>query len=71
MTKEENKTILLSTHDVEQSLSVADKLLLIKGGEVKFKSTTEAVESGDVESLFEERGIAFDKNTGRFIPKLK
>ena len=71
LTQEENKTILLSTHDVEQSLSVADKLLLIKGGELRFKSTAGAIESGDVASLFEERGVVFDKNTGRFIPKLK
>ena len=71
LTKEENKTILLSTHDVEQSLSVADKLLLINSGKMKLKSTTEAIEGGDVERLFEDRGIAFDKNTGRFIPKLK
>ena len=71
LTQEENKTILLSTHDVEQSLSVSDKLLLIKNAVVKFKSTAEAIDSGDVECLFEDRGIAFDKNTRRFIPKLK
>ena len=71
LTQEENKTILLSTHDVEQSLSVADKLLLIKSGEFKFKTAEDAIESGEVASLFEERGIVFDKDTGRFIPKIK
>lgn len=71
LTQEENKTILLSTHDVEQSLSVADKLLLIKNGAFKFKTAVDAVESGDIDGLFEERGIMFDKNTGRFIPKIK
>ena len=71
LVEEENKTILLSTHDVEQSLSVADRLLLIKDGEVKFKTTSDAVESGDISGLFAERGIEFDKNSGRFIPKQK
>lgn len=68
---EENKTILLSTHDVEQSLSVADKLLLLSDGRLKFKSTAEAIDSGDVANLFLSRGIEFDKYTGRFVPTIK
>jgi iron complex transport system ATP-binding protein len=71
LAREENKTILLSTHDVEQSLSVADSLLLLKNGKLKFTTTENAVEMGDIATLFEERGVVFDKNTGRFIPKLK
>ena len=71
LAREENNTILLSTHDVEQSLSVADSLLLLKNGKLKFTTTENAVEMGDIATLFEERGVVFDKNTGRFIPKLK
>ncbi|MBQ8045396.1 MAG: ABC transporter ATP-binding protein [Bacteroidales bacterium] len=69
LASEEGKTILLSTHDVEQSLTMADKLLLLKGGEFKFKSVAEAIDSGDVANMFAERGIEFDKNSGRFFPK--
>ena len=71
LAKEESKTILLSTHDVEQSLAVADKLLLLGEDGLKFKSTSEAIESGDVTKLFESRGVVFDINTRRFIPKQK
>lgn len=71
LAKEESKTILLSTHDVEQSLAVADKLLLLGEDGLKFKSTSEAIECGDVTKLFESRGVAFDINTRRFIPKQK
>ena len=69
LAKEENKTILLSTHDVEQSLAMADKLLLLKGGEFKFKSVKSAIDDGDIANIFADRGIEFDKNTGRFFPK--
>lgn len=62
----EGKTILLSTHDVEQSLTMADKLLLLKGGELKFKQVKDAIESGDVANLFAERGIEYDKKSGKF-----
>ena len=71
LAKEEGKTILLSTHDVEQSLAVADKLLLLDDDGLKFKTTSEAIENGDVAMLFESRGVVFDVNTGRFIPKQK
>ena len=71
LAKEESKTIMLSTHDVEQSLAVADKLLLLGEDGLKFKSTSEAIESGDVTKLFESRGVVFDINTRRFIPKQK
>ena len=71
LAKEEGKTIMLSTHDVEQSLAVADKLLLLGEDGLKFKSTSEAIESGDVTKLFESRGVVFDINTRRFIPKQK
>jgi iron complex transport system ATP-binding protein len=71
LAKEENKTILLSTHDVEQSLAVADKLLLLGEDGLKFKPTADAIENGDVAMLFESRGVVFDVNTGRFIPKQK
>lgn len=71
LVEEENKTIILSTHDVEQSLSVADKLLLFIDNKVKFASTSEAVESGDIVRLFESRGVVFDKDRGVFVPKQK
>ena len=71
LAEEECKTIILSTHDVEQSLSVADKLLLFIDDKVKLASTTEAIESEDVARLFESRGIVFDKEKGVFVPKQK
>ncbi len=71
LAEEECKTIILSTHDVEQSLSVADKLLLFIDDKVKLASTTEAIESEDVARLFESRGIVFDKGKGVFVPKQK
>ena len=64
-----NKTIILSTHDVEQSLSVADKLLLFIDDNIKFASISEAIERGDVAQLFESRGVVFDKERGVFVPK--
>lgn len=69
LAEKENKTIILSTHDVEQSLSVADKLLLFIDDNIKFASISEAIERGDVAQLFESRGVVFDKERGVFVPK--
>lgn len=67
---EQGKAILLSTHDVEQSLSVADKLLLFGDSDrVEFMPTQVAIENGAIDNLFISRGIEFNKQTGRFLPK--
>lgn len=69
LARDEGKTIILSTHDIEQSLQIAQKLILFIDGKVKCMPTEQAVESGELAKLFLSRGVEFDKTMGRFIPK--
>lgn len=64
---ETQKSILLSTHDLELALQLADRLwLLAKGREMVSGVPEDLVLSGEFNSFFEREGILFDKETGSF-----
>jgi len=64
---ETKKSILLSTHDLELALQLADRLwLLAKGRELVSGVPEDLVLSGEFNSFFEREGILFDKETGSF-----
>lgn len=61
------KSILLSTHDLELALQLADRIwLLAKGREMVAGVPEDLVLSGKFNSFFEREGILFDKETGSF-----
>lgn len=63
----QGKTILLSTHDIEQALLLADKLWLISRGKGLVCGTTEdLVLRGDMDLFFKRGDIAFDPLSGSF-----
>lgn len=56
------KTILLSTHDVELALQLADRLWLMQGAGILTTGTPrEMADSGALSSFLERPGIVFDK----------
>lgn len=56
------KTILLSTHDVELTLQLADCLWLMQdSGKLTTGTPREMADSGALSSFLERPGIAFDK----------
>jgi iron complex transport system ATP-binding protein len=62
-----NKSILVTTHDLEQTLRFADKLWLIAQGKEMVCGTPEdLLLQGYIESFFAREGILFDNNTGCF-----
>ncbi len=68
LAKENNKTILLSTHDLEQALISSDKLLLLS----KENGITEGVPedlifNGQLDKLFPHETINFDLKAGSFV----
>lgn len=63
---EKNKTVLFSTHDIEQSLPYADRLLLFSPGGLCCRTVHEAVESGALEEIFDGCGLHYDKEMMRF-----
>jgi len=61
------KAILLSTHELDLALQVADELwLLEQGGQLHRGAPEDLVLNGIFENVFDKEGILFDKATGTF-----
>ncbi len=59
--KESNKTIFLSTHDLELTLQIADRIWLMQKGSLFVGTPKELADSGELSSFIEREGITFDK----------
>ena len=57
------KTIFLSTHDVELTLQVADSLWLMEPGQLSVGSPRQLADSSALSRFIERKGIVFDKQT--------
>lgn len=67
LANETQKSILLSTHDLELALQLADRLWLLSKGRPMVAGVPEdLVLSGEFNSFFEREGILFDKESGSF-----
>ncbi|MCD8261291.1 MAG: ABC transporter ATP-binding protein [Bacteroides sp.] len=65
------KTVLLSTHDIEQALVLADRLWLLSRDNGLFTGVTEdVVLSGRMELLFDHQEIKFDVTHGVYYPRV-
>ncbi len=63
----EGKTIVMSTHDIEQALSLADILwLLLPSGNLVAGTPEELALNGILEECFGRNGASFDVDRGRF-----
>ncbi len=68
---EQGKAILLSTHDIEQALTLADKLwLLSKETGLICGVTEDLILSGRMDGLFPQSDIRFDYAHGSFYPQV-
>lgn len=63
---ERRKTVLFSTHDIEQSLPYADRLLLFSPSGLCCRTVRDAAESGALEAIFDGCGLHYDKAAMRF-----
>ena len=67
LSRETNKTIFLSTHDLELALQIADKLWVMDKVHGLTVGTPEDLSlNGDLSAFFARKGIAFDMETGLF-----
>ena len=63
----QNKAILLSTHDIEQALVLADCLwLLRKGHGMRSGITEDLILNGELDTLFDRKEICFDRAHGSY-----
>ena len=57
-----DKTIFLSTHDLELALQIADTVwLMSEGKDISIGSPRELADSGVLSTFIEQKGIVFDK----------
>ncbi|WP_029278185.1 ABC transporter ATP-binding protein [Pedobacter borealis] len=67
LAKETNKAILLSTHELDLALQVADQIwLMSRGGHLDAGLPEELILNGAFQHAFDKDGIAFDAATGTF-----
>jgi iron complex transport system ATP-binding protein len=67
LAQECNKGILLSTHDLDLALQMADKVwLLAEGRNIETGTPEDLVLTNEFRRFFEREGILFDNNTGQF-----
>ena len=69
LANEQQKAILLSTHDIEQALVLSDKLwLLTKGKGLQCGVTEDIILNHRMDSLFPHKDIRFDYDHGVYYP---
>lgn len=69
--REMNKTVFLSTHDVELALQISDCIWLMNGNGIKTGSPKQLADSKQIEQFFDCDNLIFDKSKGTFIVKTK
>lgn len=67
LSRKTNKTIFLSTHDLELALQIADKIWLMdRQSGIKTGTPEDLSLDGSLSSFFARKGIIFDQDTGLF-----
>lgn len=64
---QQNKAILIATHELELALNLADEIILLDGNLGYWKGTVqEIVQKEVIKKIFSTKDISFNKNTLRF-----
>ena len=69
LTKETDKTILYSTHEIDLAIQLSDRMIVMAAEKVYFDSPSKLIEAGRFDALFPKETIDFDSKTGRFTIK--
>lgn len=68
LTSDTGKFILISTHEIDLALHLADKIWLMKpDGGIETGTPEEMIHNGAVQSAFQSDNFGFDNETGRII----
>jgi len=69
LVNELNKTVIISTHEVQLALQLANELWLMNEKGFTSGSTDELINNGSLEELFSTKFVQFDSKTKQFIIK--
>ena len=66
LTTNHNKTIIISTHQIEYALQICDEIWLINNNEINAYTPTNLINENKLSELFDEAIISFDKGSQSF-----
>lgn len=66
ITKQTNKTILFTSHEIEMAIQLCDKMLLLNKKESTYGTPNQLTEAQAFDNLFPKDTITFDSNSGSF-----
>ncbi|MDR1372226.1 MAG: ABC transporter ATP-binding protein [Dysgonamonadaceae bacterium] len=66
LARERNKTVFLSTHDVELAMQISDRLWLLDRHGLKIGTPVQLKHDGSIENFFKCDGVRFDRKNGIF-----
>lgn len=72
LARNERRTILISSHDIQQSMALSDRLWIVSdSGEIVSGVTEDLILADKISLLFTNRNVAFDPTTGDFLTTRK
>lgn len=69
LTKETNKCILFSTHDIDLAIQLSDEMIVMSGENLIQDQPCQLISKGVFSSLFDNEHILFDNSKGKFVIK--
>lgn len=72
LARDDRRTILISSHDIQQSMALSDRLWIVTdSGEIVSGVTEDLILADKISLLFGNRNVAFDAATGDFLTTRK
>ncbi len=67
LSTKQNKTILISSHELQLAIQFADNLWLMSENKFASGDTKTIIETNQLQDLFETKSVTFDKKTKQFL----
>ncbi len=67
LSKETNKCILFSTHDIDLAIQLSDEMIVMTEGQVVQDQPCNLISQGVFATLFKDSAITFDNEKGKFV----
>jgi iron complex transport system ATP-binding protein len=67
LTKETDKCILFSTHDIDMAIQMSDEMIVMMQGNCRQDEPCNLIANGNFDNLFDNKNILFDSEKGKFI----
>ncbi|NGY38492.1 ABC transporter ATP-binding protein [Flavobacterium sp. XN-5] len=67
LTKETNKCILFSTHDIDMAIQLSDDMILMTPETIIQDEPCNLISKGSFDTIFKDEHISFDSEKGKFV----